>query len=156
MSNNWRRRKKNTEAELRKLIQEHRKTREQLGGLTHTVGYRLEDEAFKVVPSLLKRDLGVEVLGRLKRDFLEMGKDRYLEVNIWGSGSLHGMECVVIGEAKTQLKKSDVDAFLHKADQAAALVPKRQIRVLVTYQASPPVQKYVRDKGIALYFSYDF
>lgn len=145
-----------TETELKKLVQEHRKTREQLGGLAHTVGYRLEDEAFKALPALLKRDLGVEVLGRLKRDFLEIGKDRYLEVNIYGSGVHDGAECLIIGEAKTQLKKKDVDAFLQKAGQVASLVPKEQVRLLVTYQASPPVQKYVRDQGIFLYFSYDF
>ncbi|MEJ5366014.1 MAG: hypothetical protein WHS86_12995 [Desulfosoma sp.] len=145
-----------TETELRKLVQEHRKTREQLGGLAHTVGYRLEDEAFKALPALLKRDLGVEVLGRLKRDFLEIGKDRYLEVNIYGTGMHDGAECLIIGEAKTQLKKKDVDTFLQKAGQVASLVPKEQVRLLVTYQASPPVQKYVRDQGIFLYFSYDF
>ncbi|CAD7776736.1 hypothetical protein DMNBHIDG_01351 [Candidatus Methanoperedenaceae archaeon GB37] len=30
---------KKTEAELKKLVGEHRKTREQFGGLAHTVGY---------------------------------------------------------------------------------------------------------------------
>lgn len=108
---------KKTEAELKKLVQEHPKTREQLGGLAHMVGYRLEDEAFKALPALLEQDLGVEVLGRLKRDFIETGKDRYLEVNIWGAARHDGVECVVIGEAKTQLKKGDVDAFIQKADQ---------------------------------------
>lgn len=147
---------KKTETELKKLVQEHRKTREQLCGLAHTVGYRLEDQAFKALPGLLQRDLGVQVQGRLKRDFLEMGKDRYLEVNIYGAGLHDGMDCVIIGEAKTQLKKKGVDDFLQKARQVASLVPKKQIRLLVTYQASPPVQKYVRDQGICLYFSYDF
>ncbi|WP_448384327.1 chordopoxvirus fusion protein [Desulfosoma sp.] len=147
---------KKTETELKKLVQEHRKTREQLGGLAHTVGYRLEDEAFKVLPALLKQDMGVEVQGKLKRDFLEIGPDRYLEVNIWGSGIRDTAQYVILGEAKTQLKKKDVDDFLEKARQVANLVPKDQIRLLVTYQASPPVQKYARDKGVALYFSYDF
>jgi len=147
---------KKTETELKKLVQEHRKTREQLGGLAHTVGYRLEDEAFKALPVLLKQDVGVEVQGRLKRDFLEIGPDRYLEVNIWGTGLHNGKQYVIIGEAKTQLKKKDVDDFLEKARQVANLVARDQIRLLVTYQASPPVQKYARDKGIALYFSYDF
>jgi len=147
---------KKTETELKKLVQEHRKTREQLGGLAHTVGYRLEDEAFKALPALLKQDVGVEVQGRLKRDFLEIGPDRYLEVNIWGTGLHNGKQYVIIGEAKTQLKKKDVDDFLEKARQVANLVARDQIRLLVTYQASPPIQKYARDKGIALYFSYDF
>ena len=44
---------KRTEEELRKLISEHRKTREQLGGLSHTVGYILEDRSYAALPYLL-------------------------------------------------------------------------------------------------------
>ncbi|MCD6420392.1 MAG: hypothetical protein J7L41_06765 [Synergistetes bacterium] len=61
---------KKTEEELRKLVADRRKTREQLGGLTHTVVYVLEDRAFKGLPSLLERD-GIEVIESLKRDYVE-------------------------------------------------------------------------------------
>lgn len=77
---------KKTEERLEKLIEEHKKTREHLGGLTHTVGYRLEDEAIWALPALLKRDFGIEVIGQLKRDFIEISSSKYVEVNIWGEG----------------------------------------------------------------------
>lgn len=48
---------KRTEEELRNLIAEHKETRIQLGGLSMTVGYRLEDEAFKAIPELLKKGI---------------------------------------------------------------------------------------------------
>ncbi len=47
---------KRTEEELRKLISEHRKTREQLGGLSHTVGYILEDRSYVALPHLLSKE----------------------------------------------------------------------------------------------------
>ncbi len=60
---------KRTEEELRKLIGEHRKTREMLGTLQHTVGYVLEDRAFSGLPPLLKKDFGIEVIEPLRRDY---------------------------------------------------------------------------------------
>ncbi len=145
-----------TEEELRSLIRSHRELREEVGGLAHTVGYRLEDESFKALPSLLKKDMGIEIRGRLKRDFIDIGADRYIEVNIWGEGVYDGKECVVIGEARSQLKKKDVDDFIKKADNVKRFNPKEQIRVLVTYQASPHVQRYAKEKNVKIYFSYEF
>ena len=67
---------KRTEEELRKLAMAHVKTREQLGGLSHTVGYILEDRAFVGLPPLLKEDLGIDVIEPLRRDYIEVGKNR--------------------------------------------------------------------------------
>ncbi|MEO0271944.1 MAG: hypothetical protein ABIM30_02500 [candidate division WOR-3 bacterium] len=120
------------------------------------MGYRLEDESFKVLPSLLKRDLGIEIKGRLKRDFIEISPNKYMEVNIFGYGTSNGKEYVIIGEAKSQLKKGDVDSFLKKTESIKRYIPNDQIKVLVTYIASSQVQRYVRDNNIQLYFSCDF
>ena len=145
-----------TEEELRKLARAQREMRAQLGGLAHTVGYRLEDEAFKALPSLLKRDMGVQVVGRLKRDYIEVAPEKYLEVNILGKGIKEEEEVLIIGEAKSQLRKRDVDRFIKKCQEVSRYVEGEQLRVLVTYQAPPQVQRYVSEKGIKLYFSYDF
>ena len=53
--------------EMVELAKEHLETRRQLGGLAMTVGYTLENEAYKALPALLKRDYGLLVEGRLKR-----------------------------------------------------------------------------------------
>lgn len=147
---------KKTEEELRSLVKSHRELKEQVGGIAHTVGYRLEDDSYKALPSLLKQDFGVEIKGRLKRDYIEIGKDNYIEVNIWGKAGSNGKEYVVVGEAKSQLKKKDIDDFIKKVESLKRYVPDDQIRVLVTYMASPQVQKYAKDKGIKIYFSYEF
>jgi uncharacterized phage infection (PIP) family protein YhgE len=145
-----------TEKEIEKLTKGLDSLRKEVGGLAHTVGYRLEDEAIKALPELLKRDAGVEVVGRLKRDYIEIAPGKYIEVNIWGTGRINGEEYIIVGEARSQLKKGDVDEFIKKVNAIKRYIPKEQIKILVTYQTSPIVRKYAEEKGIKIYFSYEF
>lgn len=146
---------KKTEERLERLIEEHKKTREHLGGLTHTVGYRLEDEAIWALPALLKRDFNIEVKGHLKRDFIEISPSRYMEVNIWGEGIRDHSSIFIFGEAKTQLKKEHVNDFLNRLERIKKLTKESIFPVLITYHTSPQVKKFVKEQGIALYFSYE-
>ena len=146
---------KNTEDEIRRLTKSLISLKEEVGGLSHTVGYRLEDEAIKSLPSLLKRDMDIEVIGRLRRDFLEVAPHKYIELNIWGEGERNGKKYVIIGEAKSQLKKRDVDDFMDKVEEIKRYVSEEQICLLVTYITSPDVRRYAEEKGIKIYFSYE-
>ncbi|MGQ9570757.1 MAG: hypothetical protein ACUVUQ_07940 [Thermodesulfovibrionales bacterium] len=56
-------------ADVKALARSHRDLKELVGGLSHTVGYRLEDGSYKALPMLLKQDMGIEVIGRLKKGF---------------------------------------------------------------------------------------
>jgi len=145
---------KRTEERLEELIGEHKKTREQLGGLSHTVDYFLEDQSYRFLPPLLKRDHGLEMTDRLKRDYVKV-KGRDIEVNIIGKARKGDIEVWVLGECKTQLKKAHVDGLLRMVDKLEGVISGRKFPVLVTYQASPPVREYARQKGVALYFSYE-
>jgi len=145
---------KRTEERLEELIGEHKKTREQLGGLSHTVGYFLEDRSYRFLPPLLKRDHGLEVTEKLKRDYVTV-KGRDIEVNIIGKARKGEREVWVLGECKTQLKKAHVDGLLRMVDKLEGALSGRKFPVLVTYQASPPVREYAGQRGVALYFSYE-
>jgi predicted nuclease with TOPRIM domain len=128
--------------------------RQEIGGLSHTVGYRLEDEAMKSLPRLLKRDLFIETQGTLIRDYVEIGPKKYVELNIWGHGLRDGQPVEIIGEAKSQLKKRDVDKFLQTLKILEPIISKPIVPLLVTYQTSLDVRRYIQGKNIALYFSY--
>jgi len=145
---------KRTEEELRELIGEHRKTREQLGSLSHTVGYILEDRAYKGLPELLKRDFGIEVIEDLRRDYIEIGRDKYEEINILGRARKDGKDVWIIGECKSQLKRADVDEFLKSLKRIEPFLKGEKLLIAVTYQTSPLVRRYIEEKGIKLYFSY--
>lgn len=146
-----------TEEELRKLASEHSETRRQLGGLSATVGYRLEDEAFRALPGLLERDFSLYVRGRLLRKYVRDSQGRHIEVNIIGEGEKDGEVYTIVGESKSQLSKRDVDNFIRRRLNRLEGVFPRIFPVLVTHMISQPdVEDYAREKGIALYYSYDF
>lgn len=148
---------KRTEEELRKLVADHRETRRQLGGLALTVGCRLEDEAMKALPRLLERDHGITVQGRLTRRFVRDNQGADIEVNIFGRGLKDGQEIVIVGESKSQLSKNDVDNFIKRKLRRLKGTFPHVFPVLVTYMVTQPeVEAYAPEKGIALYYSYDF
>ncbi|SFM85079.1 hypothetical protein [Thermodesulforhabdus norvegica] len=146
-----------TEEALKKLTEEHRKTREHLGGLSHSVGYILENQAYRALPELLRKDFGLEVRDRLKRDLIEVGKSRWEEINIIGRGLKDGEEIIILGEAKTQLKKKDVDSFVRKVARLEEFRERNKLLICVTHQVlNPEVIKYATNKGVhKIYFSYE-
>jgi len=148
---------KRTEAALQRLSEEHLETRRQLGGLAMTVGYTLENEAYKALPSLLKRDYGLAVQGRLKRSYVPLADGEYLEVNVLGDGVLQGRPVKIVGESKAQLSQNDVDRFIRRKLRLLREVFPDLFPVLITHMVTAPqVEEYARSKGIALYYSYDF
>jgi len=148
---------KRTEQALEKLAAEHLETRRQLGGLAMTVGYTLENEAYRALPELLERDHGLLVEGRLKRAHVSLGDGDYLEVNILGEGTVAGRKVKIVGESKAQLSRNDVDRFIRRKLNKLKDAFPDVFPVLVTHMTtSPDVEDYARAKGIALYYSYEF
>jgi vacuolar-type H+-ATPase subunit I/STV1 len=146
-----------TEEELRELVQEHKKTRQQLGGLSATVGYVLENDAYKGLPGLLKRDYEVVITSRLKRQFVKDNKGNYIEINIFGEASQAGNKVFIIGEGKSQLSKKGVDEFIRKKLKRVEGVYTEIFPLLITHMISESdVEEYAKNKGIVLYYSYDF
>ncbi|MCS7312523.1 MAG: hypothetical protein NZ742_06385 [Acidobacteria bacterium] len=143
---------------VKELTGELRETRQQLGGLAMTVGYTLENEAFKALPGLLARDFGLTVHGPLRRKYVIDRQGDLLEVNIVGQASQNGESVTIVGEAKVQLSKNDVDRFVRKKlKRLEGTLPGRLFPVLVTHMTTAvDVEAYARSKGIAVYYSYEF
>ena len=143
--------------EQREMRQEQREMRQEIGCLAMTVGYRLEDEAFRALPALLARDYSLEVQGRLRRAYVTDARGRALEVNILGAARRDGQEVTIIGESKAQLSKNKVDEFIARRVHALREVFAHVFPVIVTHMISEPdAEAYARDAGVAVYYSYDF
>jgi len=147
---------KRTEKEIGSLSRALKETRKEVGGLSHTIGYTLENEAFKNLPTLLKGEFGIEVEGRLKREFLKDIKGREIEVNILGKARKDGQELVIIGESKSQLSRKDVDSFLRRLNFLESAIPGDKFCLFITHMTRPEIVAYAREKGIRVYFSYEF
>ena len=148
-----------TEKTLQVLIREHAKTRDQVGGLSITVGYTLENEAMKALPALLEREFGLKVEGKFVRRFVQDKKGRLIEVNIIGKAVKNGQKVIIIGEAKAQLSKNKVLEFLRKKVRPLEGVFREQpFPILVTHMITQPdVEEYAIKQGIKrVYYSYEF
>lgn len=148
---------KNTEEELKELIREHQKTREQLGGLSDTVGYYLEDLSYQTLPLILKQDAKIKIDGYLERKFIEYPDGREDEINIYGKGKIDGKEIYIIGEAKSQIGKKDVEAFIKILKRVKDYLGKNIFPVMVCYMIHPKVERYIKEKysEIAIYKSFE-
>lgn len=61
----------------------------------------------------------------------------------------------IIGEAKTQLKKRDIDKVFENLNVIRPHIKKDIYPICVTYQTSPTVQEYAHTRGLTLFFSYE-
>ena len=143
--------------EMKKMKDDLKEVKRQVGGLSITVGYTLENQAYRHLPKLLLRDYGLELLEPLVRTFVRDQKNRPIEVNIFGKGRRNGTEVVILGEAKAQLSKKDVDRFLRrKVKPLEAIFPEKFLVLVAHMVSAPEVEDYARQKDIALYYSYQF
>jgi Chromosome segregation ATPases len=147
---------KKLEERLVKVEEGLKLTRKEVGGLAHTVGYSLEDRAYKSLPKLLKKDFDIDIEGKLVRTYLELGKEKFIEVNIFGKGKQKDKQVVIIGEGKSQLKKTDVDKFLKTIEMIKGSFAEKIIPIMITYQTLPQIDRYAEEKGVKIYYSYDF
>jgi len=148
-----------TQKALQDLVFDHSKTREQLGGLSNTVGYILENEAYKFLPALLKREFGLEVKGKLLRDFVKDNRGHEIEVNILGQATRKRNRFVIVGESKSQLSKNKVSEFLNKKlKRLDGVFDGELFPILVTHMKSEPdVDAFAAQKGIKrIFYSYEF
>jgi len=139
-----------TERTLQSLIAEHKKTRENLGGLADTFGYYLENKAIHRLPDVLKEKYEIEVIGSLKREYLRVNKT-FIEVNIFGKAVKDGVEFIVIGEAKNRLNRRNINNFIKKCEKIGG----RQIRILVAHILPPTFEDYLRSLDIIFINSYE-
>ena len=142
---------------MKELALAQTRTQKEVGGLSMTIGYRLEDAAYQALPALLQRDYGILVHERLNRRYVQDGDNHDIEVNIFGKASRQHESLIILGESKAQLSKNDINRFLRKKfDRLKKKFP-NMFPVLITYMTSESdVEAYAKRQGIALYYSYDF
>lgn len=146
-----------TEKVVRGLVVDMREVKRQLGGLSNTVGYGLEDRAIRALPAILKSRLGLDVRA-MDRRFLEYPDGKDDEINIYGEGVLEGEPVVVIGESKAHLGPKDVDRFRKMLERVRMHLGRRLVPLLVVYSVRPKVEEYARRyvPDLLLFKSYEF
>ncbi len=143
---------KRTEKEVAKLARGLSRLRKEVGGLSRSMAYALENEAYRHLPSFLKRHLGLELIDHLVRTYVD-GE----EINIFGRARRNGQEVYLIGEAVLKL---DDPAKLKQLWKKIQVVKEQfggeVVPILVTHFARPDVLEKARKAGIVVVQSFEW
>ena len=148
---------KRTEEELCSLVREHAKTREMVAGLSDTVGYGLENQAYKALRRLLERDFDLKIKDRLARRYIVYKDGKEDEVNVYGWGMKDGKKILILGESEVKLSRKKLTRFLKRADRIKHYEGAKECLLLaITHMTHPKIEEYASQKGIKVYYSYEF
>ena len=145
-----------TEIEIKNLTITVKRMQKELGGLSHSVGFDLENRAYKALPHLLKERFGIRVEDRLLRQFIEYPDGKEEEVNIFGKARKNGKIIYIIGESKTHLSIKDIDKFKRRLSRIEKVIKEEKFPIFVVHSASPRIVKYAEENGFSVFFSYEF
>ncbi|MCX7948415.1 MAG: hypothetical protein N2504_07515 [candidate division WOR-3 bacterium] len=153
--------------EQRKLAEAQRKSEEAIrrlaiglnrlqgivGGIGRSIGYALENEAYRMMPKVLRERYGIEVEEKLIRKEVK-GK----EINLLGFGKKNGLEVVIVGEAKMRLERKGVFRELEeKVKIVREEYPEREvIKVLVTHFSTKAMLEEAEKAGIIVIQSFEW
>jgi len=155
---------KETQKELKELTIEVKElagglilTRRDLGGVTSTLGYMLENEAYKALPKVLKEIYGIEVTEKfLRRSIKSLGINKEGELNIFSRGLYKGKEITIIGEARSQLGRDDIDDIIELSDKLKDIHKGEKFLIAVTHYARDSVIKYGKKSGVEIIQSFEW
>ncbi|MBF0316600.1 MAG: hypothetical protein HQL04_00365 [Nitrospirae bacterium] len=150
--------------------------RREVGGLSRSVSYALENEAYRELPKFLKTKYGIEILTSLIRT--EIRKD--CEINILGEGTRHGKPVLIVGEAKLKLQgyyttgtsdnlqmadvfdqlESNVETVRiqckHVKESTSNGSTKEIVRILITHFATADFLEEAAKRGVIVVQSYEW
>ena len=132
-------------------------TRGELGGLSRSVGYGFENEAFRMLPKILNSQYNIELKEKLIR--ADIGGR---EINIFAKAKKNKKDILIVGEAKLRLddrrKKEDVFEELDEKVKAVKKEYKKEeiARILITHYATKGFLKKAKEKGVIVVQSFEW
>ncbi len=145
---------KRTEEEICRLVKRMNVFEERLEGISNSVGYSLENRAYKALPEILLQRYGIKVTGRLLRRYFPVG-NKNIQLNIYGHGKRDGEDVVIIGECKVRPSKKEINRFKKYAKKVADIEGKNPFYIIVAHDFPPAIEEFLRSSDIAYVWSYE-
>jgi prefoldin subunit 5 len=123
----------------------------EVGSLSSTIGFGLEDIAKVVVPGWLYRHEGIEV--ELGRKIIYVDGEE-IDLNLYGEGVKNGKKIVVIGEAKHKIYGDDVKKFHRNSEKARKVIKGEIYKLMFGFLIHPSAEKEAEKRGIRVIASY--
>jgi len=141
-----------TEEEIRKLAIGLQQVRDQVGGLSRSVAYALENEAYRNLPPFLREKHDVEVIDRLIRFELK-GE----EINLFARAKRDGEEIILVGEAVLRLDdKGKLKKIKKKADMVSEEYGMKVSPIVVTHFATSKLMEEAKKAGFLVVQSFEW
>ncbi len=141
-----------TEAQVRSLAEAQARTEaavqtlaQQVGRLTETIGFTLEDLAREVTLAYLAQHYGIQGLKLDRRFFVVEGQE--LEVDFYGEGRQDGEVVAVVGEVRSRIHGRDVEAAVRQAMRLAPQLPGTPLPVLFGFVIHPSAREVASRLG---------
>jgi hypothetical protein len=139
--------------------------RVEFGGFQRSMSYAFENEAFRMLPGVLKEKYGIEVTERFIRKEVR-GK----EINVFGRGRMNGREVLIIGEAKIRLEEKGMDReekekwieeiFDELEDKVKVVQEENRgieiVRIFITHFATSTFLEEARKRGVIVIQSFEW
>ncbi len=132
-----------------------------LGGIDLTIGYMLENEAYRNLPNYLEKAFGIKVLERMIRK--EIGGK---EINLLAEGVQNGRRVLIVGEAKSRLSigpERAREVFEELEDKIRAVLeeykdytPENVVPVILTHFASRAFLEEAGKQGYIVVQSFEW
>lgn len=152
---------RDTDARLGKLVDVVSNLAQEMGGLSRSVSYSLENEAYRQLPPYLEAEHGIVLEERMVRT--EIGGE---EVNLFALGRRNGTPIVLVGETKLQLDRrrggraaavQTLEQLERKVEVVQPLYPEREVvRLLVTHYARPAVREEAQKRRVIIVQSFEW
>ncbi|RZN60882.1 MAG: hypothetical protein DSO07_05050 [Thermoproteota archaeon] len=136
---------------LNTLTQRFDSLAKEVGSLSSTIGFGLEDIAKVVVPGWLYRHEGIEV--ELERKIIYVDGEE-IDLNLYGEGVKNGKKIVVIGEAKHRIYGDDVKKFHRNSEKARKVIKGEIYKLMFGFLIHPSAEKEAEKRGIRVIASY--
>ena len=144
------------ERAIEKLTEAIDSLRSVIGGLSRSVSYALENEAYRFLPSFLRAKYGIRVKEKFVRTEI-----RGREVNFLAKAERGGKEIVVVGEAVLRLeslakaveKVKQVKELAHEIGEEYGV---EAIPILVTHMAKRSVLEAAKEEGVIIVQSFEW
>ena len=146
---------KRTEEEIRQLAVAQKNTQQEVGGIANTLGYMLENEAYRLLPKVLAEKHKIKISDKFIRR--QVGNE---EINLLAEGTRNRKPVLIVGESKSKLSVSDLTQLKKKIKEVAThhpLAGKREIvPVMIVHFARQKELQRAEQEGIIVIQSFEW
>jgi len=144
---------KRTEFSIQQLTSAINKTNQDLGGLSDSVAYSLENEAYRMLPQYLLQHYQIKISSKMIRT--EINEE---EINIFGIGTKDGKEILLVGEVALKLLNTKKFVQLDRKIKVVQKIHnnKEIFKLLITHYAKPSIIEKAKRENITVIQSFEW